>query len=291
MKAIYFLIIVLFVACGQNRQTANDTEQEDAETVAPIEQTQPINTQADETLRVTGELCLDPQYQADVHALTGGIIRQILVTEGNTVVAGQTVAYLENTAIVELQKEYLTQKQEALTAEQECNRQQELFSQGAGVEKTLQQATANQAIAKARLTGLEKQLQQLSIHPEQVSAGNIATQIPIKAPIAGAVHKITVNTGSYADAQTSLMSITDNARLHCDLKVFEKDIPFIRVGQEVDITLINQRDTVLKGVIYAINQSFEEGTKALPVHVRLAGATHARQLLPGMYVTAVIHIR
>ena len=182
-------------------------------------------------------MALDPQKKAEVTSLLGGIIKQVMVIEGRAVSAGQAVAYLENTEIVELQKNYLTTKKEALIADQEYRRQKDLSTQGAGVEKTLQQATANYEITKAQLTGLEKQLRQLSISPEQVSSGNMVTQIPIKTPISGTVSKINISTGSYVDMQTPLMSITDNAGIHCDVKVFEKDINMVRIGQEVDITL------------------------------------------------------
>ncbi|MDR2087445.1 MAG: efflux RND transporter periplasmic adaptor subunit [Dysgonamonadaceae bacterium] len=239
-------------------------------------------------IRVNGQLALDPQKKAEVTSLLGGVIKQALVTEGKYVTAGQTVAYLENTEIVELQKNYLVLKKETLMAEQEYNRQKELFSQSAGIEKTLQQATAAYEITKAQLSALEKQLQQLAINPEQVSGGKLAVQIPLKAPISGYVNKIYVSTGSYVDRQTSLMSITDNAGIHCDLNVFEKDVNHIAVGQEVDITLTNQPSIRLTGRIYEINNSFEEDTHAIPVHVSLP-AKPSFKLLPGMYVTGSIN--
>jgi cobalt-zinc-cadmium efflux system membrane fusion protein len=239
-------------------------------------------------VRANGEMVLDPQKKADVNSLVGGIIKQILVTEGKNVGKGQVVAYLENTEIVELQKDYLTAQKEALVSGQEYNRQKELSIQGAGIEKTFQQATANYEIAQARLTGLEKQLQQLSLSPEQVSEGNIATQIPLKAPIAGSVNKINVSLGSYIDIQTPVMNISDNSQIHCDLKVFEKDIPFIRPGQEVDIQLTNQPGISLKGTIYEFNKFFETDTKAIVVHATVQNKSGLK-LIPGMYVTALIN--
>jgi cobalt-zinc-cadmium efflux system membrane fusion protein len=239
-------------------------------------------------IRVNGQLALDPQKKAEVTSLTGGIIRQILVTEGKYVTAGQTVAYLENTGIVELQKDYLVLKKEMLTAGQEHRRQEELFSQGAGVEKTLQQASASYGIAKAQVAALEKQLRQLSIHPEDVSDGNLALQIPLKAPISGYVNRIYASTGSYVDTQTSLLSITDNSGVHCDIRIFEKDINRVAPGQEVDIVLTNHPEEQLKGRIYEISRSLEEETRAILVHVSLNTETGTK-LLPGMYVTGLIY--
>lgn len=310
MKTIYIslfaLALTLFVSCGQKaedkKETSVQTEQEqDHDHDEGVEVTEAqLNTvgiklgkiekrELTNIIRVNGEMNLAPQKKAEVTSLIGGIIRQILVNEGSNVSKGQTIAYLENTTIVELQKNYLTSKKEAFVAEQEYNRQKELAEQGAGVQKVLQQASANYEISKAQLTGLEKQLLQLSISPSQVSSGNMVTRIPVKSPIAGTVNKINISTGSYVDIQASLMNISDNSQMHCDVKVFEKDINKVKLGQEVDLSLTNQPGTSLKGIVYEINKSFEDDTKAIKVHLEIKDRNNLH-LVPGMYVTGLINI-
>jgi RND family efflux transporter MFP subunit len=240
------------------------------------------------TVRANGELVLNPQEKADVNSLMGGIIRQILITEGKHVSKGQTLAYLENTEIVEIQKNYLIAQKELHVAEQEYIRQQALSSQGAGSDKNLQQTTANYEVSEARVKGLEKQLEQLYINPVDVYKGNMVTQIPVKAPISGVIIKINIHTGSYTDIQNPLMSIQDNSRMHCDLRVFEKDIHLLKAGQEVYIKLTNMPGTELKGVVREINKSFENETKSLTVHVDINDSKNP-YLLPGMYVAALIN--
>jgi len=307
MKRIYIafmsLSLMVFASCGQNKNAEKEAseeahhESESVEVELTEAQMKAVDIQLgkieqrdlNNVVRANGEMDLDPQKKAEVSSLLGGIIKKILVIEGRNVSAGQTVAYLENTQIVELQKDYLTAKKEALVAAQEYHRQKELTSQGAGVEKTLQQANANYEITKARLTGLEKQLQQISISPAQVSAGNMVTQVPIKALISGTISKIHISTGSYVDMQTPLMSITDNAGIHCDLKVFEKDLNVLKIGQEVDIMLTNQPGVHLKGSIFEINKSFEGDTKTILVHANIKEKAGVK-LIPGMYVTGLINI-
>lgn len=93
-------------------------------------------------IRANGELQLNPQDMADVTSLVGGVVRKIYVTEGQLVKAGQVVAHIENTEIVGLQKDYLIAVKETNVTHQELLRQKTLASQKAGVEKTLQQASA-----------------------------------------------------------------------------------------------------------------------------------------------------
>lgn len=311
MKAIYIVLTNLFliflVSCGQspknesenepNKENSEDSHNESTNIELTESQMNAVEIQLgkiekkdlNSIIRVNGEMALDPQKKAEVTSLLGGIIKRITVIEGQSVSAGQTVAYLENTEIVELQKNYLTTKKEALIAAQEFQRQKDLSAQGAGIEKTLQQASANYEITKAQITGLEKQLKQLSISIEQVSSGNMVTQIPIKAPIAGSVSKINASTGSYVDMQTPLMNITDNTDIHCDVKVFENDINMVKIGQEVDILLTNQPGINLKGEIYGINKSFEEDTKTIIVHAKIKEKGDIK-LIPNMYVTGLINV-
>lgn len=308
MKTIYIslfiLSVILFGSCGQktdnNNHTDAQTEQEhdhDEDITVTEAQLKAVDIKLGKiekreltnTIRVNGEMNLAPQKKAEVTSLIGGVIRQISVNEGSNVAKGQTVAYLENTAIVELQKNYLTSKKEAFVAEQEYNRQKELSEQGAGVQKVFQQAYANYEISKAQLTGLEKQLLQLSINPAQVSSGDMVTRIPVKSPISGTVNKINISTGSYVDTQISLMNVSDNSQIHCDVKVFEKDINKVKIGQEVDLSLTNQPGTSLKGIVYEINKSFDDDTKAIKVHLEIKNRNNLH-LVPGMYVTGLINI-
>jgi RND family efflux transporter MFP subunit len=297
--ALFFVVVVSCSRKSINRQDAKESAEHEHSTAITLtgKQIQAVDIrlgnieqkELTQVVRANGEIVLDPQEKAGVHALVGGIVKQILVTEGKQVTRGQTLAYLENTGIVELQKDYLIAQKETLVAGEEYKRQKDLYTGGAGVEKTFQQATANFEIAQARLTGLEKQLQQLSISPEQVSAGNMVTQIPVKAPIAGTTGKINISTGSYVDIQNPLMSISDNSLVHCDLKVFEKDIHLIRKGQEVDLSLTNQTGTSLKGQVDEWNKSFDNETKAITVHVTIRDK-NGLQLMPGMYVTSLVHV-
>ena len=141
MKAIYISLIslslILLVSCGQNTKSEStensveNTEQahegESGEIEVSEAQMNAVGIklgkieqrELNSVIRVNGEMDLDPQKKAEVTSLVGGIIKQVLVIEGKRVSASQAVAYLENTEIVELQKNYLTLRKEALTAEQE----------------------------------------------------------------------------------------------------------------------------------------------------------------------------
>lgn len=241
----------------------------------------------DATLRVTGTLVLRPQSMADVSSLMGGVVRSILVSEGQRVSKGQVVATVENTGVVTLQREYFTALRESEAARAELTRQQTLAKAGAGVAKNLQQAETAARIADASLTGIGQQLRQMGISPKSVASGSFATVFPLRAPISGTVSRISASIGSYADMQSPLLAIRDNSAMECDLNVFEKDVAKVAVGDRVELLLANQPGRVLRGRVYGVNQYFNDAAKSVAVHVRL-DASPRQGLIDGMYVSGTI---
>lgn len=242
-----------------------------------------------QVIRTSGNMEADPQSRADVTSLIGGMLRSITVKEGDNVRAGQVVAWIENTSILEMQKNYMAAVQELHAAQQELLRQKSMSAQGAGVAKNLQQAQNACSLARANASGLAQQLTQLSISPSRTAAGHFSTRVPIKAPIAGTVGHINVSTGGYADVSTVLMDIVNDLKMHCDIMVYEKDIDRVQAGQTVDMTLTNRPDVHIRGVVYGTNSSFVNEAKAIKAHVRIIDRGGAK-LMPGATVNALVNL-
>lgn len=240
-------------------------------------------------VRANGQLAVPPQNRADVNVLTGGIIKQIFVREGDVVKKGQALARIENPDFIQLQQDYLMAEKSFVFTKEEKQRQQELSDAQAGTGKKLQEVSASFNAGQARIATLRKQLQSFGINPESVAQGNITTTVAVTAPISGSVGHIDVYTGTYASVEKPLMEIIDNSKVHADLIVFEKDLHKGHPGQKVHFVLTNQQNREIVGKIYSINKSFEDDTKGIIVHAVIENP-EKEQLIPGMYVTALIDI-
>ncbi|MFN4007675.1 MAG: efflux RND transporter periplasmic adaptor subunit [Chitinophagaceae bacterium] len=298
----FFAVAISFTSCKQGGKAetkeADKPKEEHSEAIEISEQQMKavgieLGTiemkNLNSVVKSSGQLEVPPQNKADVNSLVSGIIKKVLVLEGNYVRQGQTVAILENTDIVKLQQDYLMLKKEFVYTEQEYQRQKELNTESAGTGKVFQQAASKYETDKARLQGMETQLQQLNISPASVANGKFVSQIPINAPISGVIGHIRIKTGSYIDMQTSLMDIVDNSQVHCDLQVYEKDLFKVKNGQKVEFILTNQNNKQITGTIFGINQSFENENKSVIVHAKI-NITGSIRLLPGMYVSALINV-
>ena len=292
---LILLAMVMVISCGNDKKS-NKEENATSEKVETEKGEEEADADADpapdlsktvNVVRVTGTLALDPQNRAEVSPIASGVVRCITTREGIRVRRGQVVAYIENTQIVELQRQYLTAVNELSAAKTELARQQALMKQDAGVLKTWQQAESTYAIANAQVVGIGRQLSQLGVNPPSISAGKLTTLIPVTSPISGIVGKIKISMGSFVDISTSLMTVVNNVNLHCDLKMFEKDLSKVRIGQMVKLTLTNAPEVTFCAKIYDINSVFDNDSKSVTVHARIIDHP-ATKLLPDMFINGVI---
>jgi cobalt-zinc-cadmium efflux system membrane fusion protein len=240
------------------------------------------------TLKINGKLSLPPQYQAQVSILAGGVVKNILVQEGEFVQAGKTLATIVNTDVIQLQQDYLENNANLNYLEKEYQRQKELRDDNINAGKIYQQAQRELQIAQAKKETLGSKLAQLGIKANKLTSKNIASSIAISAPISGYVQHINLSMGKYADANAVLFEIIDNRFLHLDLKVFEKDIHKIKIGQSIAFSDANDVSHTHPAKIYAVNKAFEPNEQAVLVHAKINETTET--LLPGMYVEARVKI-
>ena len=301
-KARYSLFVAvaatLVAGCSPSpasQAPTEDEEHEHEEVELSEAQMQAVDIQLGEiavvslgvTLKANGELVVNPQDEALIAPLASGLVKRILVTEGEKVAKGRTLAYVENLETVSLQQDYLIAKEELALANQELERQQALAKEGAGIRKNLQQAASAAQIASTRVAMLSRQLALYGINPSAVDNGKLVTEIPVVSSIAGTVTEITCSTGSYADAQSPLMKIVNNAAIYCRLNIFEKNISDVAPGQKVDIRLTNRPTVVLEGEVVSLTQALEAGTKSLTARVKIRQGGDS-DLVPGMPVIGTI---
>jgi cobalt-zinc-cadmium efflux system membrane fusion protein len=211
---IYILIALFFAACKEDTSKTHDDEHGKKDTIITVTYLEITKFQFQsaglelgpmqlrnmtETVKANGKLDVPPQNFAEVSTYIGGIVKSILVLEGDFVGKGQTVMYLEHPDYVKLQEEYMTMKSQIDFTEKEFLRQQELYFQNVSSGKVFQQAQAKFNAEKSRLSSLENQLNMLSISTAQLDRGIITRSIPLKAPISGYVGHLKTSLGGYAE--------------------------------------------------------------------------------------------
>jgi RND family efflux transporter MFP subunit len=233
-------------------------------------------------------LSVPNQNKALVTSVNSGVIKTLLIQPGDFVRKGQKVATIVNPDVAGLQQQLQTVNAQISLNEIEYNRQKELVAGNAAPLKNVQRVQTELATLKATRNSLEKQLAIMGISVSSVNKGNIITTLSIKAPINGTVSNVSAQIGSDVNPSTPIAEIVNNALLHLDLFVFEKDLPKVQDKQVIHFTLTNNPGKEYDAQIFSIGTAFVNESKTIPVHAIVKG--DKKGLIEGMNITAVISI-
>ncbi|WP_313581294.1 efflux RND transporter periplasmic adaptor subunit [Chishuiella sp.] len=240
------------------------------------------------TIKANGNLRVPNNSKASVTSIYGGVIKSLPVEIGDYIKKGQIVATISNPEFIQIQEQYLTVSSKITYAEQEYNRQTELFNNDAGAKKNLQSSTTELKSLKSQLASLKRQLQLMGINPAKVSNKNFQSGLVITSPISGYVSNVIAQIGSYVDISSPIVELIDNNSIHLDLQVFEKDLPRMRVGQIVQFRLTNNPEIDYRAKVYSIGSSFSSDSKTISVHCDVIGSKQG--LIDNMNITGIVGI-
>ncbi|MHB1105288.1 MAG: efflux RND transporter periplasmic adaptor subunit [Lutibacter sp.] len=234
------------------------------------------------TIKVTGQLALFPQDRANISPFVGGNVRSINVIEGDKVNKGQILAYLEHPDIISMQQEFQEKNDELVFLKQDFERKKTLYDKGVSSGKEFQMAQSKFRATTSGVNALKSKLRLLGLNPAKIAEGQIYSAVPITTPINGYVEDVMVSLGDYVAPQTKIFTVSDNSKLHVDIKVYEKDISKVKKGQQIFFTVASKPNELLKAKVHSIGKTFEIDPKALHVHADMDIKND--DLLPGMYV-------
>jgi cobalt-zinc-cadmium efflux system membrane fusion protein len=172
----------------------------------------------------------------------------------------------------------------------ELERQRILDAEDVGAKRKLQQAQADYQTELAAQRSLAAQLAQLNISASRLEAnGRIQPTVNLTTPLGGYVKSVMINPGQFVNPQDVLVEIVDRSDLHLQLKVFEKDIARVQVGQSILFTVPSRRTPgeVLRARVFLVGKAFDNDARTITVHAHLQG-DDTDNLLPGQYVAARI---
>lgn len=194
----------------------------------------------DEVKRGAGRVIPSRQMQV-VQSLEGGIIKKILVQEGDTVQEGQPVVQLDNTKFASDLGE-LEAKREALASSlklinRELDLTQRLYNQ--------------KVVPEIEMLRLQRQVSdmtgQLAITEETIkSAKDRLQRTALSAPVYGIVNKINITTiGAVVQPGANIMDIVPlDDTLLVEGRINPQDIAFIRPGQDAVVKITAYESTV-----------------------------------------------
>lgn len=230
-----------------------------------------------DALILNGTVETSPQQTASVSFPISGIVRSVSVQAGSSVAKGGTLAVIESLELIQWQEDYWKTMGQLLFAEQERQRQTTLSQEEIGAKRKLQQAEADVRVLEATKQGLEAKLQLIGIDTKSLKNSQIVRTIALKSPISGVVKSTHANLGMTIKPGETLFELLNQTGARLVLKVFEKDLAQIKVGQKV----------VFEGgsaTIVSIGNNFDGTTRTVDAYATLQNT----RLLAGQYVSTKV---
>ncbi len=201
-----------------------------------------------------------------LNAESGGLIRAVLVKEGQRVSKGQVLIQIDADVISSSIQEVQTAIE---FAEYNYNKQKELFDQGLGSEFQLQQAKNNLDNLKSRMSGLKTQ----------------KGKFVITAPFDGVVDQVFARVGAMAGPQAPVLRLVDNREIKVLADVSERLYSRLSVGMPIEVQIPSLKDSVIIMSISQIGNYIHPTNRTFRVQALLK---NNRVLLPNMLARMTI---
>ena len=246
------------------------TEQQKA--LIPVRTEPVVFRQVSREIRTVGVLDYNETRMAYASTRISGWIEDLHIDfTGIKVREGDELLSIYSPELVTAQEEYLT----ALKSVEELQN-----TEYAELRRSIEQTLAA-AKSKLELYGLT-----LSQIEDIRNRGEVSTTLPLFAPMAGTVVHMNVTQGQHVNKGMNLYHIADLDSLWIMADVYEYELPWIYMGQAVEITTQSMPGVALSGKVTYIYPFFDTQTRTQKVQIEVPNPTG--RLRPGMYVTLQI---
>jgi membrane fusion protein (multidrug efflux system) len=218
-----------------------------------------------------------PHEQAVLYAKVSGYLKTIRVDKGDAVHEGDLLAEIESPELV---ADLARQKAERAVAEIGYRRASDAQKKAPDLvmPQTVDDAKGKLDMAQASLERTE----------------TLLAYTKIRAPLSGVVTKRSVDPGAFIPSATSgsvaasaaLLTIMDIRTVRVQIPVPEPEVPLVRVGLPIAVTVDELPGRVFDGHVTRFAYALEETSKTMEAEAEIANPRS--ELRPGMYARAKI---
>ncbi|HPV04857.1 MAG TPA: efflux RND transporter periplasmic adaptor subunit [Myxococcota bacterium] len=204
--------------------------------------------------------------------------------EGDEIAKGQVVAVVKKEALshglAQLDAQAVALDVQIANLKSELERARDLLAKGVATQQAVDQLNAQYSATVAQKDALVAGRRQLA-----VSAGHAVVKAPVDGVLSGKMYE----EGDIASPQMPLGTLLVTDPIKIELKLVEKDISRVSIGQDVDLKLDAWPDRKFTGTVARVFPYVDQATRTNTVEVMVPnprGEDGARLLKPGMFGTA-----
>jgi membrane fusion protein (multidrug efflux system) len=213
---------------------------------------------------------------AVIYGKVSGYLKSIHVDRGDRVEAGQIVAEIDS---AETDSQYVSAVADLENKKRVAARDREMLARGNVAVQAKEQSETNLRMAEANVRQL----------------ATMKSYEILKAPFSGTVTARFADPGALiqnaATNQVSslpVMTISDLSRLRVGAYVEQRDVPFVAVGQEADVTDASRLDRRVAAKISRTSGALDPRTRTLYIEIDLDNS--ASFLVAGSFANVALHV-
>lgn len=240
------------------------------------------------TLRLTGAVAYNAFRTTPVITQVSGPVSRVIAVPGQRVKPGEPMLYVASPDYSQLRSNYLKAKDAYALAQKAYARAKDLYQHHAIAEQQLEQAESAEVQAGGDLVSAQAALKVLGItDPDALVQAPPTFEVPVKAPISGEVVEQDIAAGQLLQTgATQCYLISDTSNVWVLVNVYQKDLPYVRKGDVVDIQT-DAYSQVFHGRISYVAASLDPSTRTL--QARIETANPGDKLKKDMFVTATVN--
>lgn len=224
------------------------------------------------TIRTVGNIAYDERRLKHIHTKVSGWIERLLVdTTGEAVKKGQPILTIYSPELVATENEYI----QALKYKDKIggSTYPDIASGAWSLLEATKQRLLLMDIDESQIKELEK-------------TGKVNRDMTLTSPLNGVIILKSVFEGMKVDPMTELYTIADLSNIWVIASVYEYELPFVRLGQEAEITLPYEHGKKYKGRVTFIYPFLDEKSRTIQVRIELNNLS--LKLKPDMYANVEI---
>lgn len=257
-----------------------------------------------------GKISINEDHSTPIYPPYAGRVTRLMVKAGDYVKQGDVLFYIEAADMVQAQNDFLAARaglnkarSQVAIAEIIEKQNRTLYEGKAGplrdfqtAEATLVQARSDLRTAESALEAARNRLSILGKTDAEITAfqdqGKISSETPIYAPLPGTVVQRKIGPGQYVSYNSTgivdpVYTIGDLSSVWIVAYIREAEASKIRVGQQMDFTMLAYPGTTFKANIDHIAASLDPNTRRLLV--RATVDNKSGQFKPEMFATVTIY--
>ncbi len=240
------------------------------------------------SLRLTGAVAYNSFRTTPVITQVSGPVSRVVVVPGQKVIQGEPMLYVASPDYSQLRTNYLKAKDAYALAQKANARAQDLYQHHAIAEQNVEQAQSAEVQASGDLVAAQAALKVMGVtDPDALVKAPPSFEVPVKAPIGGLVVEQDVSAGQLIQpGTTQCFMISDISTVWVLVNVYQKDLPYVRVGDQVTIQTETYPEA-FHGRIAYVAASLDPNTRTL--QARIETNNPGDKLKKDMYVVATVN--